>query len=530
MGLPMDDIHTPTVPSGPASTYASQNRNTAGGTSLQDLIAEKKRAEEELKALSSVLDSVSRIIRLRNDYKSLMASIEAGLHAHHAEARNNPAPQSGSASSQAPSAAAGSLEAPFAKVNSVVADSPAEEAGLRAGDKIRRFGDVDWINHEKLSKVAETVQRNEGVSQSAVTSAEDFFADIAGWVGTEEHYCQNPAKPAPFVKYRGIAFAVNTAERLGVDHYPAEDEKLRASSIIRRRGGNCPNTLEVLQQLLESQHSSNSPINLALCAVLPSRLSPGYQEIKSSFAEPTDLSFCIHREASNEPASSYIIRSKAVDSRTIINYNGLPEMSSVEFASVADHLPGMSWCHFEGRIPDVTLSCIQYLRQNHGKVKISVEVEKPGREGLQDLASVADVVFYSKGWAQVRSVSDFQSFGRADFMKGNGYGSPKECLQAQAKLASKASLLLCTWGESGVSGLEVPEDRYLECPAFKAEDHKVVDTVGAGDTFIAGMLFGLMCHDDWILDRKLKFANELAGHKVMQEGLGGLGNLMQHAY
>ena len=192
-----------------------------------------------------------------------------------------------------------------------------------------------------------------------------------------------------------------------VDHYPAEDEKLRASSIIRRRGGNCPNTLEVLQQLLESQHSSNSPINLVLCAVLPSRLSPGYQELKSSFAESTDLSFCIHREASNEPASSYIIRSKAVDSRTIINYNGLPEMSSVEFASVADHLPGMSWCHFEGRIPDVTLSCIHHIRQTHGNVKISAELEKPGREGLQDLASVADVVFYSKSWAQVRSISDF---------------------------------------------------------------------------------------------------------------------------
>ncbi len=164
---------------------------------------------------SIVRTTRARIIRLRNDYKSLMSRIEAGLHAHHAEARNHPAQQSGSASSQAPTAAAGSLEAPFAKVNSVVAGSPAEEAGLRAGDKIRRFGDVDWINHEKLSKVAETVQRNEGVSQSAVTLDENFFADIARWWGTEEHYCQNPAKPASFVKYRGIAFAVNTTERLG---------------------------------------------------------------------------------------------------------------------------------------------------------------------------------------------------------------------------------------------------------------------------------------------------------------------------
>ena len=44
---------------------------------------------------------------------------------------------------------------------------------------------------------------------------------------------------------------------------------------------------------------------------------------------------------------------------------------------------------------------MQHLRQHHPTVKISVEVEKPGREGLQDLAALADVVFYSKSWAQV---------------------------------------------------------------------------------------------------------------------------------
>ena len=55
------------------------------------------------------------------------------------------------------------IEAAFAKVNSVVAGSPADEAGLKAGDKLRSFGTVNWMNHEKLSKVAEVVQRNEGV-------------------------------------------------------------------------------------------------------------------------------------------------------------------------------------------------------------------------------------------------------------------------------------------------------------------------------------------------------------------------------
>lgn len=59
------------------------------------------------------------------------------------------------------------VETPFAKVNSVVAGSPADQAGLRAGDTIRSFGGINWMNHERLTKVAEVVQQNEGVGHSA---------------------------------------------------------------------------------------------------------------------------------------------------------------------------------------------------------------------------------------------------------------------------------------------------------------------------------------------------------------------------
>ena len=140
----------------------------------------------------------------------------------------------------------------------------------------------------------------------------------------------------------------NNKRSYSVDHYPAEDEKLRASSIIRRRGGNCPNTLDVLQQLLHS--NDVSPISLALFAVLPSSSSSGYQELRSSFEPSIDLTQCICREDTTEPASSYIIRSRAGDGRTIINYNGLREMTGGEFASAADKLgQEMVWCHFEVR-------------------------------------------------------------------------------------------------------------------------------------------------------------------------------------
>lgn len=52
----MDDIHTPTVPSGPTSHAAGSD--PLAGLSLMELVSRRDQLEEELKALGSVLDSV----------------------------------------------------------------------------------------------------------------------------------------------------------------------------------------------------------------------------------------------------------------------------------------------------------------------------------------------------------------------------------------------------------------------------------------------------------------------------------------
>lgn len=106
-------------------------------------------------------------------------------------------------------------------------------------------------------------------------------------------------------------------------------------------------------------------------------------------------------------------------------------------------------------------------------------------------------------------------------------------------------------GDEGASALELPRYAYKHSPAYVDEKLQVVEyvrvldtidskfrrltlntnsTIGAGDTFIAGMLYGLTCHAiDWDLEHKLGCANELAGRKVVQEGFSGLGSVMQHA-
>lgn len=56
----------------------------------------------------------------------------------------------------------------------------------------------------------------------------------------------------------------------------------------------------------------------------------------------------------------------------------------------------------------------------------------------------------------------------------------------------------------------------------------IYSAVGAGDTFIAGALYVLLCFadTDWSLKDKISFATELATLKVQREGFAGLGQDM----
>jgi 26S proteasome non-ATPase regulatory subunit 9 len=196
MGIPMDkNIHAPTVPSGPTTTAGAGFKDLTKH-SMVELMNEKERIETELSAYSGVLASQgvtmdttlttfdgyprddvdvaqirttrARIIHLRNDHKEVMKHLEKGLHAHfetlqqnqNATAENTASLRTIPVLNTAPSV--GTVETPFAKVNSVASGSPAAQAGLQPGDTIRSFGNVNWVNNERLAKVGEVVQQNEG--------------------------------------------------------------------------------------------------------------------------------------------------------------------------------------------------------------------------------------------------------------------------------------------------------------------------------------------------------------------------------
>jgi hypothetical protein len=73
MGIPMDDIHTPTVAAGPTSAPSGSDGDVSA-LSLSGLFNEKERLEAELKALSRVLESVSTSGCLNHGFDSMYAT------------------------------------------------------------------------------------------------------------------------------------------------------------------------------------------------------------------------------------------------------------------------------------------------------------------------------------------------------------------------------------------------------------------------------------------------------------------------
>lgn len=210
----------------------------------------------------------------------------------------------------------------------------------------------------------------------------------------------------------------NTTNQHSVSTFPEPDTKTRAESVKKRRGGNVGNTLQVLSDILafsapDPVETKLSRTRLYLLAPLPETTSADGALIAGSLPD-VDLLNTSSVQCESAPSSMVIQARNGPTqgmSRTIISHPGtLPEMTLSDFKAKIplwnDHQSGDAvsrWIHFEGRNPITTHNCIAHLRNTQLDVHISIECEHPQRSKLMESAQLADVVFFSKLWAEVNT-------------------------------------------------------------------------------------------------------------------------------
>ncbi|MDH5765440.1 MAG: PfkB family carbohydrate kinase [Gammaproteobacteria bacterium] len=267
-----------------------------------------------------------------------------------------------------------------------------------------------------------------------------------------------------------------------LQNYPEEDCEARALAQDFRRGGNASNTATILSQL---NH------NCTLAANITDDGSGSFllDDLHNNHIElPSDCQL-----SGYTTPTSYISLSQKSGSRTIIHYRNLPELSHHQFNQI--QLDRFDWLHFESRNIHETRKIMDTASQY--EKTISLELEKP-RENSQSLIDFANIIFISRPYAESLH-----------------FKTATDCIQHFHSLYPE-KIFICTWGASGANAIN-HEDLY-SCPATTTEN--IIDTIGAGDTFIAGFIHAFLKLGT--LEKSLIYATRLAGLKCTQNGLTNL--------
>ncbi|XP_012330905.1 ketohexokinase isoform X1 [Aotus nancymaae] len=278
-----------------------------------------------------------------------------------------------------------------------------------------------------------------------------------------------------------------------VDKYPKEDSEIRCLSQRWQRGGNASNSCTVLSLL-------GAP-----CAFMGS-MAPGHVAdflVADFRRRGVDVSQVAWQSKGDTPSSCCIVNNSNGNRTIVLHDTSLPDVSAKDFEKV--DLTRFKWIHIEGRNASEQVKMLQRIDMHNArqppeqKIWVSVEVEKPHEE-LFHLFGYGDVVFVSK-----------------DVAKHLGFRSAGEALRGLYGRVRKGAVLVCAWAEEGADALG-PDGKLLHSDAFPPP--RVVDTLGAGDTFNASIIFSLS--QGRSMQEALRFGCQVAGKKCGLQGFDGI--------
>lgn len=298
-----------------------------------------------------------------------------------------------------------------------------------------------------------------------------------------------------------------------VPSYPKEDSYCRSLSTRRVRGGNAANSAVVLSDLF------GGDLGVSWMGVIPHGNDPDAAFVLADLeAQGVDTSLhevVVERtEGDGTPGlpTAWITASRSTGSRTIVSMRqGMRELSAQHFVAMlrAERLQDVEWCHLECREMPTYLDMARAWSSWDGAGFLSCEVEKTTftLEVVLPLLSLCSVVFLSREFCE----------HNGQHAQDGGEHFAVRCLRAFSARAAVKALWVCGWGCDGSFALESDGTAHYEPVHVQ---RCVVDSIGAGDTFVAAMLYALV--NGARTAQALRCANSVAGRKVAQVGFKNL--------
>ncbi|XP_022220389.2 LOW QUALITY PROTEIN: ketohexokinase [Drosophila obscura] len=215
-----------------------------------------------------------------------------------------------------------------------------------------------------------------------------------------------------------------------------------------------------------------------------------------------------------EPPFSSVILAKSTKTRNIISCSrAFPYVSIEDFRKLA--LSTYGWMHMRSICFETTLAMMQHVAAfNVGrsdKIVVSMEFSKQLEE-MWPLVDYCDYVICSRKLAREQ-----------------GWPTPEiACTRIDEKLRTrwglnlKRPIVVFQWAELGAAILE-ESGKFSLAPAYKPR--KMVDTLGAGDTFTAAFIYAVYIRERSV-PVAVDFANRMASHKCTKRGFEHIADIL----
>ncbi|KAG1699329.1 Ketohexokinase [Nymphon striatum] len=292
------------------------------------------------------------------------------------------------------------------------------------------------------------------------------------------------------------------------EDFPNEDSDQRVLDQRWQRGGNAANTAAVLNMLSQKCEFFGTLSK-----------APVVRYVEEDFKSlGINMDHCVYLERNDFPTSCVLINAKN-GSRTIMHHNKNWHEPTFEDFKRLD-LFKYSWIHFEGRngteLLKMMASVIEWnknISDSASRIILSLELEKD-KAGMDLLHDKVDLLFLGKMYAESRGFLDM-----------------RETVHHFINFVKIGASVVCAWGEEGACGqtkttvgCDTDSEKLHKSSIFPPEGG-VVDTLGAGDTFLSGIIYHFRKKQD--LAKALEFGCRLAGAKCGVQGWSPLREICQ---